>query len=58
MTDKDIDAILDAIEGAYEHHEVWAKDYDYDTKTNEFHLKYFSCDESHRVDRWFSTKMV
>ena len=58
MTNAEMETILDAIEAVHDHHEAWAEDYAYNPNTNEFQHKDFAGDETERVSRWFSAKMV
>lgn len=55
MTNAEIDHIMNSIELLQEHHQEWAKDYTYNTKTNEFiHAQEV---ETLRVEKWFNEKL-
>ncbi|MCG8326181.1 MAG: aminotransferase class V-fold PLP-dependent enzyme [Chitinophagales bacterium] len=57
MTDEEMQHVLHAIEQVYHHHEEWAKDYEYDIKTNEFHHKDGDNCEIQLVEKWFSQSL-
>jgi len=52
MTDKELHYIIKALERIVKRHVKWAKDYEYDTHTNEFCHKDFHPDEK-RLTQWF-----
>jgi selenocysteine lyase/cysteine desulfurase len=54
MTDAEMDAILDGIEALHDHHEEWARDYEYHNRINEFTCQLAGPDEKDLVEGWFS----
>ena len=53
-TCEEVDLVCAAIKELAQHHEEWAKDYDYDRKTNEFvHMSFSSNERTDRVKNWF-----
>lgn len=53
MTNAEIDFIMDAIELTSLHFEKWMKDYDSNSKTNEYVFKAFEAIEQGRIEAWF-----
>lgn len=51
MTNKELRYIIEGIEQITENIDVWAKDYRYDSKTNEFYHKTFTTPK--KVEEWF-----
>lgn len=51
-SDKEVDYILDAIKELAENHKTWAKDYNYDVKTNTFLHKNNNKYEENKVKEW------
>lgn len=59
MTDSEIFYILESIKELCKSHVIWAEDYEYSPKTNEFYYKNqdFSNLESRRVSSWFDKEL-
>ena len=59
MTDSEIFYILESIKELCKSHFIWAEDYEYNPKTNEFYYKHqdFSNLESSRVSSWFDKEL-
>jgi selenocysteine lyase/cysteine desulfurase len=53
MTNAEVDFIMDAIELTAAHFETWAKDYNYDTGSNEYTFKGVVTKEDDKVGEWF-----
>lgn len=53
MTDEELKFLINAVSKIAENHLEWEKDYDYDSKTNEFYHKSEE-DKDGRVKEWFS----
>ncbi len=52
---EEVDLICDAIKGLAANHEEWAKDYNYDSKTNEFiHGSVDPAQKKQRIKNWFN----
>jgi selenocysteine lyase/cysteine desulfurase len=54
MTNAEIGFILDAIELTASHFQQWAKDYEYDTKRNEYSFRMKKAKEQNMIDGWFT----
>ncbi len=54
MTDQELIFICDSIDAIAKNHKEWAKDYTYDSKTNEFNHKSFTNKERYQIDDWFA----
>lgn len=54
MTNKELFAILNALEKIQKHHESWQKDYDYQPRRNEFVHKQAPADNVDRIREWFT----
>ncbi|MCB0548431.1 MAG: aminotransferase class V-fold PLP-dependent enzyme [Phaeodactylibacter sp.] len=58
MTDEELDHILDAIEAVYHHHKEWAREYDYNSHTNEYSRKDDPAFETQLVNDWFNRELL
>ncbi len=54
MTNDEIKFITDAVSEIAKKGKEWDRDYNYDRHTNEFIHKYFPCDFSNEMRKWFS----
>lgn len=57
MTDKEVDYLLDSIEGLCNNHQEWAKQYEYNLHTNEFTYAKGDDTEQQIVKDWFNRKL-
>ncbi len=53
MTDEELEVIIDAIKQIAKNHEEWAKDYRYNTISNEFY-HHQEEDRDEQIKEWFS----
>jgi selenocysteine lyase/cysteine desulfurase len=58
MTNKEIDFIMDAIGLTASHFKEWAKDYRYDTESNEYSFKGIKTKEQGIIEGWFNVSSV
>jgi selenocysteine lyase/cysteine desulfurase len=57
MSNEEVQYIADAIKALAENHQEWAKDYDYNPRTNEFHHRNEIGTETGLVADWFSREL-
>ncbi len=55
-TSEEIQFVCESIKALAQNHKDWAKDYEYNSKTNEFVHKNAKNQEQQMVKSWFSTK--
>jgi selenocysteine lyase/cysteine desulfurase len=58
MSNEEMNYILDAIEALHDQHAIWAKEYEYNSHTNEFYYSGGDDFETKQVSRWFDTTIL
>jgi selenocysteine lyase/cysteine desulfurase len=58
MTNSEIDFIIDSLKELVANHQEWAKDYEYDTDSNEFQHKSYRGEEGKLIDSWFDKSQL
>jgi selenocysteine lyase/cysteine desulfurase len=58
MSNSEIDFIINSLKELVANHQEWAKDYKYDTDSNEFQHKSYRGEEENMIDSWFDKNQL